>query len=99
MVRNTGTQIGLLAFATAIVGGIYAGNSEVVILTRALVAMLLGAVVGQMAGWAAKVVLRDHLQRRKLRIDRQHIDAVRAMMGTDGEAPPSSATGGGATNK
>jgi hypothetical protein len=79
MVRNTGTQIGLLAFAVAIVAGIYAGNSATVVLTRALVALLLGAVVGQAAGWAAKLVLRDYLMRRKLLIDRKHLEAVRAI--------------------
>lgn len=99
MVRNTGTQIGLLAFTVAIVAGIYAGNSAVIVLTRAIVALLLGASVGQMAGWAAKVVLRDHLQRRKLKIDRQHFEAVRAMMGVREEAQASSAAGGGETDE
>jgi len=87
MVRNTGAQLGLLAFTVAILAGLYAGNSVLLVLTRALFALLLGAVIGQLAGWAAKAVLRDHLQKKKLQIDRAHIEAVRALAG---EAPPES---------
>jgi hypothetical protein len=79
MVRNVGAQIGLLAFAVAVLAGLYVGNAATVILMRALVAMVVGAVVGQVAGWAAKQVLRDHLQRKKLELDKQHLDAVHAM--------------------
>ncbi len=85
MAQHTGAQLGLLAFAVAIVAGLYAGNSTTVVLTRALLALLAGAVVGQFAGWAAKAVLRDHLQRKKLEIDRQHSEAVRALSAA---APP-----------
>ncbi len=76
MVQHTGAQLGLLAFTVAIVAGLYVGNSATVVLTRALLALLVGAVVGQLAGWAAKSVLRDHLQRKKLEIDRRHSDAM-----------------------
>jgi NhaP-type Na+/H+ or K+/H+ antiporter len=79
MVHATSAQIGLLAFAVAVIAGTSAGNTMSFVLTRALLAMLVGAVVGQVAGWTAKVVLRDHLQRKKLEIDRQHFEAVRAM--------------------
>ena len=82
MVRTTGAQIGLLAFAVAIVAGVYAGNPATVVMLRALAAMLAAALVGQVAGWTAKLVLRDHLQRRKLRIDREHFEAIRNMTGT-----------------
>jgi MFS family permease len=81
MVRSTGVQIGLLAFAVATIAGIYAGNPATVVLLRALLAMLLGAVVGQAAGWAAKLVLRDHLQRKKQHIDGKHFEAIRALTG------------------
>lgn len=83
MVRTTGAQIGLLAFAVAIVAGVYAGNPATVVMLRALAAMLVAALVGQVAGWTAKLVLRDHLQRRKLRIDREHFEAIRNMTGTN----------------
>ena len=79
MVRSIGAQIGLLAFAVGIVAGIYAGNSATVVLVRALLAMLIGAAVGQAVGWAVKALLRDHLQRHKLRIDDEHFKAVSAL--------------------
>jgi hypothetical protein len=83
MVRTTGAQIGLLAFAVAVVAGVYANNPATVVMLRALAAMVVAALVGQVAGWTAKLVLRDHLQRRKLRIDREHFDAMRNMTGTN----------------
>ena len=88
MVRSTGAQIGLLAFAFAIVAGLYAGNSATVILTRAIGAMLLGAVIGQVAGWVVRLILRDHLQRKKLRIDDEHFKAMREMMVADEDESP-----------
>jgi membrane protein DedA with SNARE-associated domain len=81
MVRGIGAQIGLLAFAVAVLAGLYSGNSVTVTLTRALVAMVIGSLVGQIAGWAAKLVLRDHLQRKKIEIDREHLAAIREMTG------------------
>lgn len=81
MTGSIGAQIGLLAFGVALLAGLYIGNSATVILTRALIAMVLGAILGQMAGWAAKAVLRDHLQKKKLAIDQQHLTAVRLMTG------------------
>jgi hypothetical protein len=87
MVRTTGVQIGLLAFTVALIAGIYAGNPASVVLLRAVLVMFAGAAIGQMAGWTAKLVLRDHLQRRKLSIDRQHFDAIRAMNGNREEVP------------
>ena len=68
-----------MTFAVAIVAGLHAGNSATVVLLRALAALMLGAIVGQAAGWTAKIVLREHLQRRKLQIDRAHIESVRAL--------------------
>lgn len=87
MVRSIGAQIGLLAFAVAVIAGLYAGNSATVILTRALTAMVLGALVGQMSAWAAKQVLRDYLQRKKLEMDREHVSAIRSMMPPPEEEP------------
>jgi hypothetical protein len=79
MIRTIGAQIGLLAFAVAVIAGLYAGNSATVTLTRSIVALILGAIAGQMAGWGAKMVLRDFLQKRKLEIDQEHIAAVTTM--------------------
>jgi len=86
MVRTLGAQIGLLALAVAIIAGLYAGNSPTVILWRALLATLIGVIIGQLGGWAAKMVLREHLLRKKLHIDRLHLEAVRAMTSPPAEA-------------
>lgn len=79
MVQSLGAQIGLLAFAVAVVAGLWAGNSATVILTRALLAMLAGVLIGQLAGWAGKTILREHFQRKKSQIDRQHLQALRGL--------------------
>ena len=76
MIRTIGAQIALVAFAAAILGGLYAGNSPVTVLTRALLAMIVALFVGQAVAWSIKLVLRDHLQKRKLEIDREHLAAV-----------------------
>lgn len=99
MVGTAGAQIGLLAFAVALVAGLMAGNSATVVLIRALVALAVGAGVGQAAAWAARTVLREHLQRRKLQIDQEHLAAVQAMIAPvtelpdDEAAPPASNDG------
>lgn len=80
MVGSIGAQIGLLAFAAALLAGLVVGNSLTVVLTRSLVAMLGGAVVGQFAGWAAKSILCEYLQRRKHNIDSAHFAATRALL-------------------
>jgi len=79
MVQSLSAQIGLLTFAAALVAGLTAGNSATVVLSRALLAMLMGVIVGQCAAWAAKLILRDHLQRKKLKIDKAHLEAVKAL--------------------
>jgi len=84
MARAIGVQIGLLAFGAALLAGVAAGNSPVVVLVRALTAMVLGLVVGQVAGAAAHRVLREHLLRKKLAIDREHLDLLR----TSSPGPP-----------
>ncbi len=87
MVRTTSVQIGLLAFAVAGLAGVYAGNPVSVVLLRALAAMLVATIVGQIAAWTAKLVLRDHLQRKKQQIDQQHFEAIRALTGADEPVP------------
>lgn len=82
MVGSLSAQIGLIAFAVAVAGGLHAGNSAVTVLSRALLMMVGAILVGQMAGCAARLVLRDHLQRQKITIDREHgeqNDAARPM--------------------
>ncbi len=79
MVRSIGAQIGLLAFSAALLAGLYAGNSLSTVLVRAIVILLLASTLGQLVGWVGKMVLRDHLQRKKLTLDSEHRDAVRAI--------------------
>lgn len=86
MVRSIGAQLGLLAFSLALLAGIYAGNSAITVLTRALMIMVVACVLGQLVGWSGKLVLRDHLQRRKLALDREHCEAMLAMS-EEPEAP------------
>ena len=69
MVGRVSAQIALLAFAIAIAAGLYAGNAPVVVLRRALVAMLVGLVVGKLVGWTTRLAVRDHLRRGKLAHD------------------------------
>lgn len=73
MVGSVTAQIALLAFALAIVVGLYAGNSPATVLARALVAMVVALGVGTLAGWTIKLVLRDHLQCKKVAIDQAHV--------------------------
>ena len=78
MINSIAAQIALLAFALAIVAGLSAGNSPATVLTRALVAMLVALLIGKLAAWTSKLVLRDHLQRKKRAIDESHDAAVKS---------------------
>jgi hypothetical protein len=78
MIERLGARIALLSFAAAILAGLAAGNSEVTVLTRALVAMVLALLLGQAVGWACKSVVREHLQQIKQRLDREHLAALEA---------------------
>ena len=90
MVGTLGSQLGLFAFAVALGAGALAGNSIVLTLTRALLALGAGMLVGQFAGWTAKQVLREHLVKRKLEIDQQHFAQMRAMT-DNGQLPDNAA--------
>jgi hypothetical protein len=90
MVRSLGAQLGLLVFGVAILAGLHAGNSPTTVLIRALLLMLIAAAIGQASAWASKLMLRDHLQRQKLAIDRDHTEKVRALA----EATEAPAEGG-----
>ena len=72
MAGRISAQIALLAFAAAIVAGLFAGNAPMVVLQRALVAMFVGLFVGKLVGWAIRLALRDYLQRKKRAIDDAH---------------------------
>lgn len=68
----------MFAFGTAVVAGLYAGNSMTTTLLRALAAMAGGYVVGRVAALTSKSVVREHLSARKQQIDREHVERTRA---------------------
>lgn len=72
MVQRIGAQIALLSFALAVLAGLAVGNPPTTILLRALAALFIGLLVGQFCAWTSKLVVRDHLLRRKIEIDRAH---------------------------
>ena len=63
--RGVGATLGLLAFATTIVAGLWVGNPVNIILMRALSAMLLFCVIGVVIGSAAQLVVREHAHNRE----------------------------------
>lgn len=81
MVGSLGAQLALLAFSGAVLLGLVAGNTPETILIRALLVMVVAMFIGQFAGMAIKLVLREHLQARKRAIDEQHVQ------GSDGPIP------------
>ena len=76
MIGSVSAQIALLAFAAAIIAGLAAGNSPTTVLTRALVTMFVALMVGKLVAWTTKLILRDHLQHRKLAIDKAHLASL-----------------------
>jgi uncharacterized membrane protein YczE len=78
MLRTIGAQIALLTFTLAVVAGVAVGNSPITVLTRGLISMVAALVVGQIAAVVCKVVLRDHLQKRKHGLDLAHVAALNA---------------------
>ncbi|QOJ14391.1 MAG: hypothetical protein HRU75_06960 [Planctomycetia bacterium] len=83
MQQAIAAQVALLAFSAALVAGLLAGNTPLTILSRSLIVMLGALIVARVVGECARRVLRDHLQKRKVEIDRSHVDGA--------EAAPSSA--------
>lgn len=71
MVHSLGAQIGLVAFAVAILAGLHAGNSATTILTRALLALVLAVFAGQFSSFAIRLVLRDHMKQKKEAVERE----------------------------
>ncbi|NOS99299.1 MAG: hypothetical protein HOP29_01575 [Phycisphaerales bacterium] len=63
--RATGAAFGLLAFSTTVLTGLWVRNPPVLILQRAVWAMLLFCLIGLCVGWAAHVVVREHAHRRE----------------------------------
>lgn len=75
MIRKISAQISLLGFAAAVLAGVYANNPPLVVLLRALLVMFLAGAIAQFAAWTGKLVLREHLSRRKRELDQAHLSA------------------------
>lgn len=63
--RAGGAALGLLAFSTAIIAGLWVRNPVSLILSRAIWAMFVFFVIGLLLGWAAQVVVREHIKDRE----------------------------------
>ena len=72
MTRIIAAQLGLFAFGVTVCAGLFVGNSFSTVVTRALTAMIVVAMTGYVAGWAGRIILRDHLLQRRLKIEREH---------------------------
>lgn len=57
--------LGLMGFLTALLVGLMAGNPITVILIRAIVAMLICAIIGRMLGAAGEVCVREYVTKYK----------------------------------
>jgi len=63
--RAVGAALGLLAFSTTIVSGLWVRNPVTVTLSRALWAMLVFCLIGLVLGWAGELVVREHIRERE----------------------------------
>ena len=57
--------LGLMGFATASLVGLVAGNPGLVIIVRALLAMLICSVVGRILGWVGEICVREFVTKYK----------------------------------
>jgi len=57
--------LGLMGFTTALLVGLLAGNPAIAILGRALLAMLLCALVGRLLGSVGEVCVREYVTKYK----------------------------------
>ena len=91
MTRIIAAQLGLFAFGVTVCAGLFAGNSFSTVVTRALAAMIIMALVAYLAAWAGQIILRDHLLQRKLKIEREHHEKRKARE-AHAEPPETTAT-------
>ena len=79
MIQKVSAQISLLGFAAAVLAGVYTQNPPLVVLLRALLVMFLAGAVAQFAAWTGKLVLREHLSRKKRELDQAHVAATQVV--------------------
>ena len=75
MIRLSGACLGLLAFSVAIFAGLSAGNPPIVILSRAVWAMVVFVCVGSFAGWVAVRILHEYARHRQQQSGCQQADS------------------------
>lgn len=63
--RIISSVIGLMGFFTALVTGLVAGNPGMIILTRAMLALIICAVIGRILGTVGELCIRDFLKKYK----------------------------------
>lgn len=85
MVGTLSAQVALLAFTATLVAGVSVGNSSVTVLSRALIALVVVMLLGQFVAWACRHALHEYLRQEKQRIDRSHLDGLKAL---DAEGQP-----------
>ena len=64
LTRMTAGSLALLAFAVAIVGGLWADNPATTTLLRAFCALIGFLLIGAFVGWIAQIVLDEHYKQR-----------------------------------
>lgn len=79
MIGVISAQVALFAFAVGLLAGVYAGNAPATVLSRALTVMVGALLVTQAVAYASKAVIREYLLKRKLEIDRSHVDMLEAL--------------------
>lgn len=63
--RVISSVIGLMGFFTALLAGLIAGNPGLVIITRAMLALIICTLVGRILGTAGEYCVRDFLKKFK----------------------------------
>ncbi|MFI4898267.1 MAG: hypothetical protein ACIARR_10625 [Phycisphaerales bacterium JB059] len=63
--RTISAVMGLTAFSLALIAGWAVHNPLDTVLTRAIIAMVVCYAVGQVIGWAASLVVREHLAQHR----------------------------------
>ena len=98
--RFAGAALGLLAFAIAVIGGIYVQNPVAVTLSRGILALCMFCLIGLLLGAAAQMVVDEHTKDREEEIRKRYressVDAAHAGGAVDAgveDAPTASASG------
>ncbi len=69
--RFAGASLGLLAFSTSTVAGLYVGNPPTVTLSRSILALFAFCIIGLLLGKAAQTVVAEYECNRRAEIERR----------------------------